>query len=258
MVRQLTKELSDGLHVINGTPKRATLYALDNDTLSGTGIEERLMELTSGRATLPSRPAFRGYCDDTLVPLEFAISESGETNTGGDASYFTLTERGKKFGVPLAIFGNNWEAENGIPLAQVLGASSSPKSSKSPDNRTRILMFLEENPGSNLKKVSDFTGVDKSLISRHYRALENNGIISSKSQKSEKNIYLTERGISFLRDLIYPIFDATLSEQALTDFYQRAMDIQARTDYRQSLINALNTHFSRQTPRGRSSSTRAK
>ncbi len=258
MVRQLTKAFSDGLHLINGTPKRATLYALDNDTLSGTGIEERLIELTSGRARLPTRPAFRGYCDETLVPLEFAISELGETNTGKDAHYFTLTERGRKFGMPLSIYCNQWEAENGIPLAKVLGTSSSPKSSKSPDNRTKILMFLEDNPESNLKEVSDFTGVNKSLISRHYRALENNGMVSSKSQKAEKHIKLTDKGISFLRDLIYPILDATLSEQALTDFYQRAIEIQERTDYRQTLINALNNHFSHQTPRGRSSNTRTK
>ncbi|MBM3230501.1 winged helix-turn-helix transcriptional regulator [Candidatus Pacearchaeota archaeon] len=212
----LNEELCRALHVMNGTPKAAMMLIVgSSEKLSGSEIYDTLLCITESKKGIPHKAAFRSYGLETLVPYGFAISHRERYNLRTDITYFNPTKRGRTLGFGAAALALDFEAQTGLSLGKVLGASASREERKGPETRVRILTYLATVPKAHLKEIAQAAEIDPAIFNRHKKVLNAAGIITCKQQGRYVEASLTEQGKKVVEECIYPLLGATYSSTDL-------------------------------------------
>ena len=163
--------LNSIMNVVNTELKTVVLLHLDNAPVDGHELKKRVRQTVGNQVYLPaSRRNFEAYCHQTFYPIGTVAEETILRETG-DATWigYSLTEPGKKYGLPIAAFTLEYVVRCGKSMFPILGSTSTPTGKKrAPLNRIQILNRLRE---GNLRitdlerevKVSD-TSINNSLI----------------------------------------------------------------------------------------------
>ena len=116
---------------VNTELKAVTLLHLDDVPTEAGVIRARIME-TIGGGYLPHSAAFRAY-GTTLHKIALVAKETVARDTGeGEYVGYSLTEAGKKYGVPASVFSLRYAVEHEMSMFQVLGPTNSKGKSRAP------------------------------------------------------------------------------------------------------------------------------
>jgi hypothetical protein len=118
------------LNVTNLELKTITFLHLDSRAASRTELKARVRRTTGQGIYLPSN--FECYCRKSLYPIgcvaeERVLEETDNTISSG----YSLTEAGRKYGLPIAAFSLAYAVDNNQSLFSILGSTNSPRSRRS-------------------------------------------------------------------------------------------------------------------------------
>jgi len=130
-------------NVVNSEIKIATLLHLDDTLAEGGDILSRIRNTVGKKVKLGWGRDLASYCHHSLLPIG-AVAEEEIRRYTGETTYlgYRLTESGKKYGIPIAVFSLRWGVDNGFNLYSIFGSTNSPGKSRSPLNRIKILKML--------------------------------------------------------------------------------------------------------------------
>lgn len=100
-----------------------------------------------------------------------------------------------------------------------------------PDSYRPVIMFLQRNPGSSQKSISDFVGVTTSAINQVVKSMLEEDYLykeSAPSDKRSRRLYLTEKGTDMACRLRQRLDEA---DDAITEF--------VGAEHEQELMNFL-------------------
>lgn len=150
----LEGRMSSVLNAVNTELKTVTLLHLDDRPADSIEIRDRIRD-TRGEGYLPLLGNFGRYGntlhDIALVAKQTVVRDNGETQVLG----YSLTEAGRKYGVPIAEHVLKWVVDNDLSMYNVLGSTTSKGKTRSPENRVGILEALSTGEASE-KELADF------------------------------------------------------------------------------------------------------
>ncbi|HLD15188.1 MAG TPA: hypothetical protein VJB94_01265 [Candidatus Nanoarchaeia archaeon] len=166
----LEGRLSSVLNSINTELKSVTLLHLDDKPAGASEIKSRIRN-TVGEGYLPEIRVFRGYgstlYDIALVAKETITKDDGELVSVG----YSLTDSGKKYGLPIAAFTLRYAANNDISMFSILGVTQSRGKTRATYNRIRILEELSAHEKLREIDLISALELDHSAIMRSMDAL---------------------------------------------------------------------------------------
>lgn len=198
-VMEFPKDLEGRLNaivggVVNSELKSATLLALDDVPADAEEIKARVREI-AGEGYLPRSTAFGSYCHNSFFPIGLVARESVIRDEGGfEGIGYSLTDAGKKYGVPIAEFSLDWAVRNNWSLYEILGSTASPGKSRAPMNTIKILETLA-NKERNLRctDLAEAIDLDNAGVQRTVERLQKAGLVKFESvgalAKGKKAVY---------------------------------------------------------------------
>jgi len=141
----LEGRLNAVLNVVNTELKTVTLLHLDDTPAEASEIRARIRETVGKGFYLPQGRAFSGYCHETLFPIG-TVAEEIIRRESVEAIYtaYSLTESGKRYGLPVAVLALKFAAENHRSLFKIMGSTGSSGETRAPFNRVKMLKLLSE------------------------------------------------------------------------------------------------------------------
>ncbi|MBS3081027.1 HTH domain-containing protein [Candidatus Pacearchaeota archaeon] len=178
---KLEDRLASVANAINTELKIATLLHLDDTPREASEIRQRVRE-TIERGYLPKTETFMAYGntlhDIALVAKETVVRDTGEVAHVG----YSLTEAGKRYGLPASAISLEYSVGNDISLFQILGSTASKGDSRAPDNRMKILEELRKKRELREADLTDVIGLNSYyVIQGHLIALAKIGFIAYES-----------------------------------------------------------------------------
>ncbi len=167
------------LNVVNSELKGATLIHLDEGYSIGADIAERIRRSAPG-IKLPHSSNFTAYCKHSLFPLGLVARENFVMSGGNSERIgYGLTEAGKKYGQPIAVFSLIHAVDNNYSLFNVLGSTHSKGNTRSPLNKVKILTFLKNQKGKDIcvQNIADGIGLDSQLVNASVVQLKRGGFL---------------------------------------------------------------------------------
>ncbi len=187
----LEGRLNSILNVVNTELKSVTLLHLDDHAVNGDGIIERISNNCKG-GYLPNPLTFSAYCLHSFLPIGAVAKEEVIRDDGSIMVGYRLTESGKKYGLPIAMFSLKWAEEYGESLFNTFGATSSPGDIRAPFARAKILETLYKGKSyvSELNELIGYTNISGSPTLRDLKKLQGNGLINSDSRFNYTSEYV--------------------------------------------------------------------
>ena len=162
------------LNVVNTELKTVTLLHLDDSPADMYEVKRRVRETVGNGIYLPGYKTFGGYCCKTLFPIgtvaEEVILDEGEVIS----TAYKLTEAGKKYGIPIAMFTLDYVFRTGKSLFENLGSTNSSGKSRAPLNRIKILEALKFK-NQRIIDIKKVLGSADSL--EHVEAMKSKGLV---------------------------------------------------------------------------------
>lgn len=190
----LDSRLNAVLNVVNTELKSATLLHLDNRPADKHEIKARVRG-TIGRGNyLPGTYCFLAYCRTTLFPIGMVAREEITRDEGDSISVgYSLTDAGRKYGLPIAAFSLRYAVDNDLSLFTILGSTASSGEVRSPIVRARIIKALADKDLSEieLKRLSlphraSFRAIScSSIVINHIIPLQEAGLIDFISESDD-------------------------------------------------------------------------
>ncbi len=178
----LEGKLNAVLNVVNTELKTITLLHLDDRSAEASEIRARIRETVGKRVWLPQWPNFRGYCQNTFVPIGTVAEE--QIVRENDETFFclgySLTEAGRRYGLPIAAFTLDYVTNHNISMHSILGSTSSRGGSRAPLNRINLLEKLRIDP-QRITDLSEHVGIIRSNILTACKTLGMIGFLTLRS-----------------------------------------------------------------------------
>jgi predicted transcriptional regulator len=173
----LEGRLASVANAVNTELKTVTLLHLDDRPADRSEIKVRIRE-TIGMGYLPSCNVFGNYGntlhDIALVARETVIRDTGDIEYIG----YSLTEAGKKYGVPIAASALKYVVDNDRSMFSILGQTTSHGETRAPHNRIRILENLIEKGKLRVIDLCNFLGLRQWSVQTHLRELQKIGFVN--------------------------------------------------------------------------------
>ncbi len=139
--------LNSILNIVNTELKTVVFLHIDDVPCDRHELKKRVRQ-TVGRGVYLPTPSmnYQGYCHQTFYPIG-AVAEETVVKETGDTTYFgySLTNAGKKYGLPVAAFTLDYTIKSGHSIFPILGSTSTSLGKKrAPLNRIQILERLRE------------------------------------------------------------------------------------------------------------------
>jgi Mn-dependent DtxR family transcriptional regulator len=195
------------LSSVNTEYKASTLLVcLSENYRSSVDMMRTLLSYTEGSGVrVPLNYCFFAYCHHTFLPIGLVVEERiKRTNADKYILSWRLTEDGIRYGKPAAALAIRAANNFNLSLHSVLGLTSSPGYSRSPYNRAKILMTLNETKNLRVTDLANLLNLDKSLVARHCKALSKSGFINYESISTEEKGYSTYEHTGMCMELIIP------------------------------------------------------
>src|SRR3989344_6122040 len=179
----LEGRLAAVVNAVNTEFKTISLLHLDDVPADKGEIRRRLRE-TVGRKYLPKGRAFGGYgntfYDVALVAKQTVVRDEGDIQSIG----YSLTEAGRKFGLPIANSTLRYAVDTHRSMFHVLGPTNSRGNSRAPYNRIKILEELRKVILRERDLVA-ILGLTSSDIQEHLLRLQKIGFVQFESVGSK-------------------------------------------------------------------------
>jgi len=177
------------LSSVNTEFKSVTLgYCLDESWKSSTEMKNSYSSFLEGSGVkVPSHMNFSDYCHHTFHPIGLVIEERMQRKE--PFKYVTswkLSEDGISYGQPSAALAIQTANEFNTSLYKILGPTNSPGDSRSPYNRAKILMHLDNVKKARKRDLSNISTLDESGILEHCKNLSKIGFIEYEGQDTEE------------------------------------------------------------------------
>jgi DNA-binding MarR family transcriptional regulator len=165
----------------NGAQKCVTLLELSQTRgiLTSTELRNAFLKDTQGiwrvSKSVPSL-----YMRNTLIPIGFVAEEVVMRSQVGEYTVgFSLTDSGRKYGVPIAKFLTRESSKFTFSLSQVFGATSSNGETRAPYTRAQILeeLFRSSNMSIRFIDLAKILRVSPTIISKGLKVLEKFGFV---------------------------------------------------------------------------------
>lgn len=174
----LEGRLNAVLNVVNTELKTVTLLHLDDVPAEGSEIRARIRETVGQIGYLPETNCFKQYCHQTFFPIG-TVAEETVRRENIEAVYpaYSLTEAGKRYGLPIAALALKFAVENQQSLFEILGSTSSSGKTRAPLNRVRILKLLAERESATVTDLADEADLDNPSVLFSLRGLGEAGFV---------------------------------------------------------------------------------
>lgn len=159
----------------NTETKEVTLLSLDHIPAPGSEILSRMKQGVRRNTELPKGSVITSYCHDSL-PAGLVREQIKEGQ-----SLYSISEAGKEYGIPLAVYSLKWGVENGLSLYSILGRQ--PTTPLKVPYRIQILKLLRHKKSLREVDLSDETGLVATGILNHLKSLREIGFINYDSIK---------------------------------------------------------------------------
>lgn len=194
----------------NHEAKALTLIAMsDGQIYTETPLATAVINL---QADLPAWNIGRGttiaYCAVDFADADL-VDKVSLGSPGPAASAYVISEKGKRYGLPLAGLLLDFSFKNpDLSLAQIFGNTTSPRGGeeydptqekkyirRSPLFRYQILQYLATSGVTTIREIAQDLGIEDSVVGNHIRLLAGSGIINfqSKSKPTRYSLLKTAK-----------------------------------------------------------------
>ncbi|MEK6927710.1 MAG: ArsR family transcriptional regulator [Nanoarchaeota archaeon] len=186
----LEGRLNAVLNSVNSELKGATLIHLDEGYSLGADITARIRRSVPG-IKLPRVENFDSYCKHSLFPIGLVARENFVMSGGNSERVgYGLTEAGKKYGQPIAVFSLIYAVDNNYSLFNLLGSTHTDGSTRSPLNKVKILKFLRKQSGKDIsvQNIADGIGLTPVLVWDAVIKLQSGGFLDYDSVGEDRTL----------------------------------------------------------------------
>ncbi|HIH10767.1 TPA: hypothetical protein HA241_01100 [Candidatus Woesearchaeota archaeon] len=170
-----TDRLQVLLPCISTEIKQSALLTMNYELMTAGDVRREINKYSD--EDLPSVTSFRNIFQKDFVAIGLLVHDIlGQGFNFGDVHYFSLTDEGQMFAVPLAAFSLRYAVDNEVSLYQLLGSVNSNGTTRGPYNRFRIVNLVNQG-FNNVEGISTKLDLGPVAVGDHLSALAKLNIV---------------------------------------------------------------------------------